>query len=438
MATATATVVDTTGQYGSTAVLQKDLVAAFDAWSAYLAPSAGTIDIELRLVNSGVDRGDGGAGTAIPIGSAGGYTIADSGAAYELRTGMDPNGATPDIVINLNTSFAAQWYWPNPLDGSAVPANKSDLVSVFAHEIGHGLGINGYRDWSTYTLSGSYETPFDTEVKVTGGAPYFTGANASALYGGAVPLTAGDLYHLGNSGGAGGQLGSDLMNGWVMPFGTTPVSSLDAAVLSDVGVPTNFNDSLDGAASADTMFGGGGDDFMRGMDGNDSIDGGSGNDDVNGNVGQDVVHGGDGNDSVRGGQGDDTVYGDAGDDPHVNGNKGDDLVDGGAGNDTVYGGQGNDTVYGGEGDDLVSGDLGNDILYGGPGADRFVFHRGFGVDWVEDFHASEGDRVQLAPGTAYTVVSVQGQAVVDLGGGDQLGLAGVPAASFQTDWIVYG
>jgi hypothetical protein len=33
---------------------------------------------------------------------------------------------------------------------------------------------------------------------------------------------------------------------------------------------------------------------------------------------------------------------------------------------------------------------------------------------------------------------ISGQVVIDLGGGDQLGLAGIAAGSFSADWIVFG
>ena len=82
--------------------------------------------------------------------------------------------------------------------------------------------------------------------------------------------------------------------------------------------------------------------------------------------------------------------------------------------------------------------MGNDILWGDAGADRFTIARNGGFDWVADFNAAEGDQIQLAPGTAYSVTSVGGQVVIDLGGGDELGLAGVPAASFSSAWIVFG
>ncbi len=221
-----------------------------------------------------------------------------------------------------------------------------------------------------------------------------------------------------------------------------PASQFANAVLNgDTTTLVNLllagDDQIYGSTSGEFIYGGPGNDSVIALDGNDTVLGGAGNDDVNGNVGDDSVSGGDGNDIVRGGKGNDTVYGDAGDDPHVNGNMGDDIVHGGDGNDTVYGGQGNDTVYGDAGDDLLSGDLGADVLYGGPGADRFAIAKGGGFDWVGDFNAADGDHIQLRAGTTYTVVNYQGQVVIDLGGGDELGLTGVPFASFSKDWILF-
>jgi Ca2+-binding RTX toxin-like protein len=200
-----------------------------------------------------------------------------------------------------------------------------------------------------------------------------------------------------------------------------------------VGSP--LNDWLDGFTGGDIINGGDGADFIRGLEDNDVIDAGPGDDDANGNTGSDVVHGGDGADFVRGGRDGDTVYGDAGDDVHVNGNIGDDLVFGGAGADTLFGGQDQDQLFGEDGDDALSGDLGFDTLTGGPGADRFLIRAGAGADVAADFNAAEGDRVQLFAGQAFVLTVVGGQAVVDLGGGASLTLAGVSQAS--ADWLVF-
>jgi Ca2+-binding RTX toxin-like protein len=197
-------------------------------------------------------------------------------------------------------------------------------------------------------------------------------------------------------------------------------------------------DTLDGWGGNDTIIGGEGGDVIRALEGNDSVDGGAGNDTVNGNLGDDVVHGGDGVDLVSGGKGADTVYGDAGDDGMVNGNIGEDVVHGGLGNDSVFGGQGNDLVLGEEGDDQISGDLGNDTLTGGAGADRFLFRPGSGHDLVTDFHAGEGDRIALPVGTAFTILAAGADTVIDIGGVDQLTVAGVARADFNPAWVLLG
>jgi Ca2+-binding RTX toxin-like protein len=207
------------------------------------------------------------------------------------------------------------------------------------------------------------------------------------------------------------------------------------AVQTQMSVATTA--AIDGTAAADTLFGTSGPDFIRGLDGNDQIEGGAGDDDINGNMGSDTVYGGEGADWVRGGKDNDFVDGSAGDDPHVNGNLGDDTVRGGIGADTCYGGQGNDLLFGDTGDDLLSGDLGNDTLTGGFGADRFAMAKGGGFDWITDFSAAQGDRIQLAPGTAYSYSAHQGQVAVNLGGGDLIVLMGVPAGT-AGDWVIFG
>ena len=114
-----------------------------------------------------------------------------------------------------------------------------------------------------------------------------------------------------------------------------------------------------------------------------------------------------------------------------------DTVHGGDGADNVYGGQGDDSVYGDAGNDTLSGDLGNDNLFGGSGADRFAFNASNGGhDWVVDFNYAEGDRILLAPGTTYTVINVGGQVVLDFGGGNEIGLAGI--SSFDPNYVVFG
>ncbi|MDP3749254.1 MAG: sialate O-acetylesterase [Phenylobacterium sp.] len=202
--------------------------------------------------------------------------------------------------------------------------------------------------------------------------------------------------------------------------------------------------SVTGGSGADTLIGRGGLDSLFGGDGADKLVGGDAYDYLHGNQGNDLASGGNGDDWVLGGQGADTVSGEAGNDlvrgdagnDTVYGNFGNDTVEGGVGDDTVRGGQGDDVVSGGDGADWLAGDRGADTVTGGIGADTFYGTAGIGVDRITDFSLADGDRIQLSPGTAYTLSYQGSDTIIDLGGGDVITLAGAqpPAGS----WIFYG
>jgi serralysin len=196
-------------------------------------------------------------------------------------------------------------------------------------------------------------------------------------------------------------------------------------------------DSVTAGAGNDTIDGGSGQNYLRGDEGNDVIVGGSGFDDSNGNMGNDTIHGNGGDDFSVGGKDNDLLFGDAGNDI-VWGNLGNDTCDGGDGNDQVRGGQGDDSVSGGAGNDFVSGDRGNDTISGGSGADLFHGSQDAGIDRVLDFHLYEGDRVQLDPGTIYTVGQLGADTVIDMGGANQMILVGVQFSTLTPGWIFLG
>lgn len=77
-------------------------------------------------------------------------------------------------------------------------------------------------------------------------------------------------------------------------------------------------------------------------------------------------------------------------------------------------------------------------LSGGPGADTFHSFAGAGIDRVIDFNAAEGDRVQLDPGTSYTVAQQGADVVIDLGNGDEMILQNVQLSSLPSGWIFTG
>jgi serralysin len=203
---------------------------------------------------------------------------------------------------------------------------------------------------------------------------------------------------------------------------------------SDTITGNDVANLIRGGLGNDSIDGGTGDDYLRGDEGDDRIVGGAGFDDINGNMGNDTASGGAGPDWVVGGKDNDRLAGDDGDDI-VYGNLGNDTCDGGVGNDLVRGGQGDDSLTGGAGNDWLSGDRGDDTISGGAGADTFHSFAGAGVDRVIDFSIAEGDRVQLDPGTAYTVSQVGGDTVISMGPGDQMILVGVTMTSLPAGWI---
>ena len=211
------------------------------------------------------------------------------------------------------------------------------------------------------------------------------------------------------------------------------------------------DDALAGGGGDDTLYGGVGNDFifaqapsvtvlvtgstfLRGEEGNDYIVGGSGFDDMHGNMGNDTLSGGAGEDWVVGGKDNDALYGGAAYDL-VYGNIGNDTCEGGEGNDIVRGGQDNDVLGGWSGDDFMSGDRGNDTLTGGTGADTFSTFGEAGIDLIRDFNIAEGDRIQLAPGTVYTVEQVGANAVINMVGGGQVILEAIQMNSLTGNWI---
>jgi serralysin len=122
----------------------------------------------------------------------------------------------------------------------------------------------------------------------------------------------------------------------------------------------------------------------------------------------------------------------------VLGNMGADTCYGGTGNDVVRGGQADDHVHGEAGNDWLSGDRGNDTLWGGSGADTFHCFSDAGIDRVMDFNRAEGDRVNLLPGSTYSVAQVGADVVVTVGGSAQMILVNVSMGSLTGDWIFVG
>lgn len=178
-------------------------------------------------------------------------------------------------------------------------------------------------------------------------------------------------------------------------FGTIDVlaniENLTGSEFADILIGTNMANVIQGLA---------GNDWLIGNAGNDRLDGGSGNDTVSyqfdpravtvnldlataidgwGNTDQLInlenIVGSDFNDSLTGNNEANLIQAGAGND----------IIFARAGNDTILGGSGNDRIDGGAGNDVIEGSLGDDTLTGGGGRDRFIFHRGDGIDTITDF-----------------------------------------------------
>jgi PEP-CTERM motif len=205
-----------------------------------------TLDISIDF--GAIGTATGASAAASFLGLSGGLNTYEQGAAAKLKTGLDVNGAAPDIRFTIGINGYLQnelWFDPNPqTQAAAVPSNKTDARSVFLHEFGHAFAFNGWRNGTNGALPGNYQSSFDALVRMdsaSAGAPslLFTGAQATALYGGHVPLTFGNYGHVGNSAPRpGADLVPDLMNGVVFFRGSRyQISALDLAIMQDVGLP---------------------------------------------------------------------------------------------------------------------------------------------------------------------------------------------------------
>ena len=240
---------DPTASYSTYhADLQRLTLAAGSAWTSHFAPSAAGAELTVQISFAALSTSTGHSLTSAFAGtSSGGLSVYEQGAAHEWRSGIDLNGAVPDIQIYIGINGYLQnelWFDPDPLRlASSVPADRTDAFSVLLHEWGHAFAFNGWLDGSTGQGPGSYVSTFDAFVSPQSGAAgttlYFLGPQAASVYGGGVPLTFGNYQHLGNSGARDGAgLIPDLMNGEVFYRGTRyEISALDLAIMADVGLP---------------------------------------------------------------------------------------------------------------------------------------------------------------------------------------------------------
>ena len=220
--------------------------AAADWEKLFVSGSPSTLNVNVVFDNS--PSANSSSLFVTPLYNVGPTWVYQQGAVDAVLDGIHNPSGPYDATIHIGTSYLTNelWFDPNPANIDPVPANKTDAESVFTHEFGHIFGFEGYRDPTTGALLFNAESIFDTWITFLNNAPYFTGPDAESVYGGPVPLTVGNIYHVGNPSGPGADLEvypADLMNGNIFYRGTRyDISPLDAAIFADLGLTTNFTD----------------------------------------------------------------------------------------------------------------------------------------------------------------------------------------------------
>lgn len=228
----------------NTALVRDNLIAAANEWTQYIDAVPGIrIDVLVRFDTS-VQRAGGRSFTSAFVGHNGQFEVWEQALSTKLRDGFDVNGSDPDVEIIINPNYAINTLWFDPDPGStnpAIPGNRVDAYSILMHELGHALAFNGWRNEYTGAI-GSFGSTFDDlTIVADDGFMYFVGEEAMRVYGSPVPLTWGNIFHVGNNVGfPGSDLLDDLMNGIIMRRGVRyGVSLLDLAIAYDSGVPIN-------------------------------------------------------------------------------------------------------------------------------------------------------------------------------------------------------
>ncbi len=272
---------------GERAQLTSHFQEAGRRWAAEIE-IAGPRSIEIEIgVDNAIPRINGRSETSFFVGVSGGRDTFEQGAARELRAGIDPNGATRDVVVNVNATYlrTEMWFDPNPIARiDPVPVDRTDAMSLALHELGHALAYNGFAS-GTGVPPATFWSTYDRWI-IPGSPPLFDGPRVVPSWGSRPDLTTNNYTHWGNpvmqaqasakaatpvlwrdgapvpqahcdgpasinappSGAAaihqlqGGTLIDELMNGVVFIRGSRyDISNLDRALLSDAGLPLDLN-----------------------------------------------------------------------------------------------------------------------------------------------------------------------------------------------------
>jgi hypothetical protein len=247
------------GWLDSNSLFQRNIRTAADLWAARIDSNATiVVDVDPHSFSA---RAGGTNSLGRFLYTRAGKNVWEFGPLTRILTGKNSGETTYgyDILLGFDAEFVEDFYWFDPqpeLRSAPVPTNKGDFMSVVLHEMGHGFGFTGFRNFFTGQISGSTATQFDDRSYFGGNgnaiAPdgsrnpmFFRGDHAASVYGSDVHLTnkpPGDrnfgqnYFHFSDCTGDG--LEGTLMNGCVLPNGERlEITPFDVAVLADLGYP---------------------------------------------------------------------------------------------------------------------------------------------------------------------------------------------------------
>ena len=232
--------------------IRSAVAAAATDWGFYIS-GAGSVEIAVSVDPApfanhstglmATTPGDGANTFGKAVDNDGVRTVFEAASTYELRTGVDitPNGS--DINIKINPSQLSNFWF----SGDATPLSVSgryDAVSLFRHELGHGLGLTSFRDADPQSgvLPPDKEWVWDTWVgeNTVAHTAQFLGPNATLQHGSWVNLTPRQFSHVGAD--SNDPLSQDLMGVSVPKGKDVQISALDLALLADVTTALTFRD----------------------------------------------------------------------------------------------------------------------------------------------------------------------------------------------------
>lgn len=415
----------------------------------------GTSEADLILGTSGDDVIFGGAGDDVIAtqGSSSGYFsnggFVDGGAGDDLITvdggfstiiggaGNDRIQGSQIVYVSDEVSFSDFFTVDYSTSTSGITVNYTGGVQagLQSQQVNDGLG-------GIDTLGGItniQDTAFDDIFFVDGSDQTNRGGTGPRIY-----LTAGNdtVTFLGNGGRIDYIEADDAVDASLSRGNAFDLNLIDPGT-DNIGTDTftgatqllgsNFDDILTGDENNNSFRGREGDDLIDGQGGVNRADYFNTTNrivvDLNLTTGQVIEDGEGGVDTliniqnISGNFGADTIIGDDNSN-ELSGFSGSDVLIGNGGDDRLNGDFGNVSLaadgiaFGGN--DFLAGGLGQDVLYGGIGADVFAisdlsgpFSENF--DFILDFDANEGDRIDISEFANFTSVSEFGGIFFDAG-----------------------